>query len=153
MTALDFAGEVKRSPIYDLLIWNKETVPTVPGAYVLMAHSEAMFRYPGGQSPVFYIGEGNNLQERLGRHRSGILQVKGDHRHVDRLVARHYGATFGAWYSFIQLQDVPPASAGFGTKQLEDLLLEKFAIVYRSLPVANSGWDRIRKRLKEKTPI
>jgi hypothetical protein len=141
MSALSFLGNLAAPPLRDLLTWNQLEVPGEPGAYVLMAQPGVTFRYPCGESPVFYIGQGMRLRGRLRRHRVGILEARNNRRLCLYRPTREYGAAFGAYYTFVV------APAGSRPKDLEDLLMARFAMQYRSLPVANGAgaWARIRR--------
>jgi hypothetical protein len=140
MTPLDFLGDLIPSPVRDLLTWDKTQAPRAPGAYILLAGSGATFRYPAGESPVFYIGQAGKLRSRLWRHMTAIRQAREARRHCVYRPTREYGAAFGTHYSFVL------APSGWLPKRLEDVLMARFARRYRSLPVANGAgaWRRIR---------
>jgi hypothetical protein len=141
MASLEFVGDLLASPLCDLLSADKPDAPKkTPGAYILVAGSGTVFRYPRGESPVFYIGKATGVRGRLLTHRKNILQAMTAGAHVYGPV-REYGAAFGAYYSFIRATDE------YSPSELEDLLMARFAKRYRSLPVANSaaGWKRIRR--------
>jgi hypothetical protein len=106
-----------------------------------MAEPGMAFRYPRGESPVFYIGQGIRIRGRLRRHRVGILEARNARRLCLYRPTREYGAAFGAYYSFVL------APSGIHPRGLEDLLMARFARQYRSLPVANGAgaWARIRR--------
>src|SRR5687768_8084350 len=95
MTSTGLANGAVEFNILDLSNWNG--APDEPGAYILLA-PRVMFRYPRGESPVFYIGQGKKILSRVKRHHSGREQAKKDRQHFDRSVARHYAAEHGALY-------------------------------------------------------
>jgi hypothetical protein len=142
MALFGFLGDLHVPQPCDLLGGQKPDVPKkTPGAYVLVAESGTLFRYPGGESSVFYIGQASRLRRRLLTHRKNILLAKAEDRllSVYRPVAE-YGAAFGAHYVFI------PAQPGGIPEDMEIDLMARFAQQYRSLPIANSAgsWKRIR---------
>jgi hypothetical protein len=140
MNPLDFLGDLSPAPMRDLLAWDNEQVPNAPGAYILLAGCGATFRYPAGESPVFYMGQGGRLRGRLHKHLTEVRQARDARRQCLYRPRREYGAAFGAHYSFVL---APP---GMLPGKLEDLLMARFARRYRSLPVANGAgaWRRIR---------
>jgi hypothetical protein len=140
MSPLTFLGHLCASSVRDLLTRDPTDVPREPGAYILMARPGEAFRYPGGDSPVFYIGQGRRVRRRLRTHRRGILQAKNARTECLYRPVREYGAVFGAYFTFVLAQP------GCRPKELEDLLMARFAKQYRSLPVANSAgaWKRMR---------
>jgi hypothetical protein len=144
MSSLEFVGGLATSPIRDLLSADKPDAPKkMPGAYILIAGSGTTFRYPGGESSVFYIGQATKVRRRLFTHRKNILEAM-NRRLCVHLPLEEYGAAFGAHYSIVL------AGEAFAPPDLEDLLMARFARQYRSLPVANGagGWKRIRKIIR-----
>jgi hypothetical protein len=149
MSSLAFLGDLAASPLCDLLSAEKPDAPKkTPGAYIFLAGSGVTFRYPNGESSVFYIGQATRLRRRLLTHRKNILEVKTRELSVYGPV-REYGAAFGAQYCFIR------ADERYNPRQLEDLLMARFARIYRGLPVANSaaGWKRIRGIISRESRI
>jgi hypothetical protein len=140
MSSLDFLGNLIASPIRDLMNCDRVDAPREPGAYILIATPGITFRYPRGESSVFYIGQTVRLRKRLRTHRKNILKANDQSQPVYRPV-REYGAAYGAHYSFVV------AGTEYTSRRLEDLLMARFARKYRSLPVANGagGWKRIRQ--------
>lgn len=133
---LEFAADLSPTSPCDLLDWEENSVLTQPGAYVLMAEAETSFRYPNGESPVFYIGKADNLRRRLRTHRKKIRQAKNDRKLCLYVPRYEYGAAFGVRYSFIQARQ-----EGFPSF-LEILLMARFAKQYKSLPIANNTGSR-----------
>ena len=115
-------------------------VPPVGGAYVLVADPGAAFRYPRGQSGVFYIGKASNLRRRLLTHARYIAEAR-DSRKLTLYWPRYeYGARFGARYTFVRTRGTQTPA------EIEARLLARFAEQYRSWPVANGAgaWDSLR---------
>ncbi len=144
MWPLDFFGNLEFSPVRDLLAWRKSDVPRQPGAYLLLARPEVTFRYPRAESPLFYIGQTKNLRRRLYNHQRGIRQASHNRRLCLYRPTREYGAAFGAHYAFVL------AEAGGKPRDLEDLVMARFACHHSSLPVANGAgaWNRLRAIIK-----
>lgn len=142
---VDFAADLQPMPVRDLLSVDLRDVPQQPGAYILMGASGFSFPYPGGASPVFYLGRTKNLRTRMSTHRRWIRRAKLA-RQLSVYRPRHeFGAAFGAHFSLV-------LASGFTPQQLEDLLMANFAQKFRSLPTANGAgsWKRIRKILASK---
>jgi hypothetical protein len=144
MSSLGFLGNLSASPVCDLLGAEKPEAPRESGAYILIAGSGTTFRYPSGESSVFYIGQASRLRRRLRTHRKNILNAQDRGLFVYRPI-REYGAAFGAYYSYML------AGTAYQPRELEDVLMARFARQYRSLPIANStgGWKRIRRIIEE----
>jgi putative zinc finger/helix-turn-helix YgiT family protein len=136
VSPMEFVADLNPTPPHDLLDWDENSVPAQPGAYLLMAGAETSFRYPRGESPVFYIGKADVLRHRLRTHRKKIGQAKNDRGLCLYFPVYEFGASFGVRYSFIQAREerFPPF--------LEILLMARFAKQYRSLPIANNAGSR-----------
>lgn len=138
---LKFLGRLSSSPVRDLLGVNPDIPTRTPGAYILLAKSDILFRYPLGDSPVFYIGKADNgVRGRLMTHRKNILEAKDNRAHCIYRPLREYGAAFGTLFAYV------PAGSEWAPGDLEVQLMARFAKRYGSLPVANSAgdWNRIR---------
>ena len=97
MSPLGFVGSLSASTLCDLLAGDKLEAPREQGAYILVAELEITFRYPRGESSVFYLGQTSNLRKRLRTHRRNILKARDQSQPVYRPV-REYGAAFGAHF-------------------------------------------------------
>ena len=144
--AIQFAKCEGFSKVQSLFDLDLKRIPKLPGAYVILAADGTSFVYPVGTSPVFYIGQTDDLQERLCEHRRVISLA----RDPDRRKPLHkrvweYGAAFGACVSYIRTLEEQRA------KDLEDRLQALFAKVHRSTPVANNSasYKRARKIIEE----
>lgn len=145
-----------RPPMANFWWLQSHKIPEKPGAYILMAQRGVTFNYPAGSSPVFYIGQSGNLRSRLSEHlkyseEARDIPVKWEYQREGEeyrpLYHRRYeyASTFGGRYAYLQTwQNATP-------KMLEELLLAKFSIMYRSVPVANAqtSWKRINQALRE----
>jgi len=140
MSPLGFVGDLSTSPLADLLCDNPDVPKRTPGAYILVASSGITFRYPRGESPVFYIGKADRVRHRLLTHRNKIWEAMTQKQSVYGPVGE-YGAAFEARYSFIRADDQRTP------EELERLLMARFARIYRGLPVANTAadWERLRQ--------
>jgi len=114
---------------------SRERLPEGPGAYALGAADRTSFQYPWGTSPVFYIGQSDALEQRLGEHRKYIEQAIANHYRY-WWPRYQYGAAFGAVVA------VYPGVGGKGSAQVEKELVEEFWEMFGAIPVANSAWPR-----------
>jgi len=46
-----------------------------PGIYILLAGDGTVYRYPRGDSPIFYIGLGNSLRNRVRTHKHRVQRL------------------------------------------------------------------------------
>jgi hypothetical protein len=139
---LDFIKDLEHSSLKDFWkISEHDDIPSKPGAYILVARGGSHFPYPRGKSPVFYIGQSSNLRKRLTEHLKYATQAKSD-RKLNLYWPRYeFAAAYGGRYCYlITQQDISP-------KELEDLLLAKFAKKHFSFPIANGSgsWRRIEQ--------
>lgn len=112
-----------------------DDVQPVGGAYVLGTSDGTMLTYPWGTSPVFYIGQSNNLLNRLITHRNHIRNAIDDFDRNWR-PRYQYGAAYGAdcvWYSR-QGREQPV--------NIEARLVNSFYYSFGAIPVANSVWPQ-----------
>ena len=138
----------KRPDLADFWSLDDHEIPERPGAYILVARPGIRFDYPGGRSPVFYIGQAGNLRSRLYQHLNWSLKAAADKDpgRCPYWPRYEYGSAFGGRYTYLRTwQNLTP-------KSLEDILLAKFALTYRSFPVANGqgSWKRIRQVMDER---
>jgi hypothetical protein len=139
--------EAKASPIEAFWRLDKHSIPASPGVYFLVASAGIRFRYPSGQSPIYYIGQTQSLRTRLRGHLTYHRHVREDCRTEFLLYeARHeYGGKFGGRYFFIRTW------RGLSAKRLEDIVLARFAKWYHTFPVGNgaAAWNRIESEFKK----
>jgi len=110
------------------------TIPANGGAYVFGSSDGTMFTYPWGSSPIFYIGQSNNLRKRLTEHRNLIIRAEINHDENYWYPRYQYGASFGtdiAWYTVRGTQN---------PNKLESELITSFYTMYGAIPVANGTW-------------
>ena len=112
-----------------------------------MAGRGFRFNYPEGNSPVFYIGQASNLRRRLNEHLKWASEARDTpNRRYNLYHPRYeYAAKFNPRYTYIRTwQNVTP-------KDLEDIILARFAWKYLSFPVTNGqgAWRRIEQQWKE----
>lgn len=142
MKRLHFLNGLETSPIKDYWKMEDEDIPQTPGVYILLSKPSISFQYPRGRSPIYYIGQASNLRQRLREHLKHSCQAKNKNaRKLNLYWPRYeYAATFGGCYTFVQTWK------GMTPKNLEDLILARFAEQYRSFPVANGAgaWNKIK---------
>jgi hypothetical protein len=138
---VDFLEQIPKcesSPLKNFWTLNTHDVPEQPGIYVLI--SNEWFTYPGGRSPVFYIGQSGTLRSRLVEHLRYARQVRDGERIATVYWPRYeYAGQFGKSYTFARTwQAMKP-------KALEEEALASFARRFRAFPVANGAgsWNRI----------
>ena len=136
------AGQKREpSPIRNFWLLDRHDLPEDAGAYVLIARPGVSFDYPGGKSPVFYIGMATSLVDRLSEHLKHS-KAAAHARRVPLYWPRYeYAARFGGRYATINTwQRMTP-------RALEEELIAGFASRFKAFPVANSAgsWNRIRK--------
>ena len=145
MAILDFISDLEHSGLADFWDLKNHDIPTLPGAYILIANGSNHFRYPIGRSPIYYIGQSKNIRRRLHEHHKYSNQAK-HNRQLSLYWPRYeYSAEFGGRYCYIRTWQ------GLTAKALEDILLARFAKKYRSFPVANGAgaWSRVSKIIGE----
>ncbi len=124
-------------------LWKLEhhNVPTEPGVYLLLADPKKRFQYPDGESSVFYIGKANNLRSRLMDHLRWATEAKSNRRQDLYWPRYEYAAVFGCNYTFIKTQK------GQSAKDLEDEIIARFALEYRSFPITNGAgaWRKLNR--------
>lgn len=138
MEALAFATDFDLVSPCDLKGEDFADLRKVPGAYILIANTT--FNYPRGKSPIFYIGQSAGLFGRLHRHQDRIGKASAVNReHTVYRPVYEYGAKHDVQVVIIK-SETP--------RKTEFELLARFAMTYRSLPVANNcvNWAQVRKR-------
>jgi hypothetical protein len=121
----------------------EHNIPKSPGVYILMA-KRVRFRYPKGQSPIYYIGQTGSLYKRLVKqHFKWHTHAKTNRRLGNYLYeARHeYGGAFGGKYCFMPTEDK------ISPKALEKEIIQAFIRRYHAPPVANGAgvWGWVKK--------
>lgn len=144
MALFKFLAGMKTSPVSDFWHLDDHDTPTLPGVYLLVAKPSVHFIYPKGKSPIFYIGQARSLRKRLLAHLKYSRHVREDRRGPSSPLywpRYEYAGVFGARYCFIRTHQ------GRTPKELEDIVLARFAKRYHSFPVANGAgaWNRIEK--------
>lgn len=124
---------------FDLLDWDMlETVPNIPGVYVIVATDGTTFQYPKGKSPVMYIGMSDHLQQRLMSHANAVNDVANRIDEYSQMNYQchqryHYFRVFGAKvYVFTRRGTQSP-------KEQEAHYIGKFYEKHLSLPVSNGA--------------
>jgi hypothetical protein len=119
------------------------SIPPGGGVYVLFGAKA--FQYPGGRSPVFYIGQSTGLRGRLVAHLRHTTEARQQRQRERPLYwpRYEYAAVFGRWYSYA----TPPAR--WTPRKLEEEVMAIFAGRYRSFPVANGAgsWNRVANHI------
>lgn len=125
----------KRTKVVKLeLIVDKQAIPELPGAYVMLSE-DIEYRYPRGESRVFYIGCAADLRRRIwNEHRKYIIEARDNPQYDYYLRLYEYAASKGCkitWMKCRSTQSEKPE------KRLEKKLLIDFAKYYGAIPVAN----------------
>jgi hypothetical protein len=143
MSQFDFLGqlELSLSPLLEFWQLAEHDTPNSPGVYLLVAKED--FMYPKGKSRVFYIGQSTSLKNRLSEHLKRTQEVREDKRDLANPIywpRYEYGNVFGKYYCYVK------APGKQSPKDLEDIVLARFALTYFSFPVANGAgaWNRIK---------
>ena len=141
MAILDFLDGYEKSTINNFWNLNNHDIPTSPGAYVLLARGDIHFLYPKGKSPVFYIGQSQNLRIRLGNHLKWAKEARDNHKDYLYWPRYEFAAAYGERYCFIRTK------RGLTARVLEEEIMASFAKKYLSFPIANGAgsWNRIKK--------
>ena len=144
MALFKFLAGLEASPLADFWRLDEHDTPELPGVYLLIAKPSVHFLYPHGKSPIFYIGHARSLRDRLSRHLEFSQHVRDDRRGPSSPLywpRYEYAGVFGARYCFIRTRQ------GRTSKDLEDIVLARFAKRYHSFPVANGAgaWNRIER--------
>ena len=131
-----------RTRIRSLWTIARHDVSEESGVYILLSEDGTVFPYPGGLSPVFYIGRSKNLRNRLLTHHRYAKDAR-DVRHYDKYPqVCEYAAAFGCRYSFIECLswDTPD--------ELEFDIMARFGEAFRTLPVAcgSGSWEPVEQR-------
>lgn len=132
MALFQFLEGLKTSPFSDFWRLTEHEVPDSPGVYVLAARSSIHYRYPSGNSPIFYIGQAKSLRARLRTHYKFAMQSRDDRRIPLYWPRYEFAAKHGGRYCYIKTW------RGLSPKSLEDLVLARFAKRYLSFPIANA---------------
>ena len=138
---LSFVGDFQTTPLHDHFGVELQVPVKTPGAYILVARDGVAFKYPRGDSPVYYIGMSNRLRNRVRMHRENIRKAR-EHREFSIYPPlAEYGCAYGEYFSIVTTE-----VTGINPAELEMRLMARFAKRYGSLPVANSSanWKMIR---------
>ena len=126
-----------RTRLRDLWMLDRHEVPDGNGVYILLTGDGTDFTYPGGRSPVFYIGQSKNLRNRLQDHLQFATEARDHRRYPLYFQVYEYAARFGCRYTCISALswDTP--------KELEADVMALFAKKSRCWPAANGvgSWD------------
>jgi hypothetical protein len=125
-----------RTRIRSLWTMDRHEVTEEDGVYILLSGYGTIFTYPGGTSPVFYIGQSKNLRQRLQDHLRYANQIRDGRRYDRHYSASEYAAEFGCRYSCI------PCLPGDKAKWLEADIMLRFEEQFRALPVACGSGSR-----------
>jgi hypothetical protein len=146
---LSFLGDLKATALMEHFGAELHVPTRTPGAYILVAREGIDFKYPRGDSPVYYIGKAggpeHGLRNRLRQHKNKILEARHNPKFSIYPPREQYGAAFGKYFSYVTTKD-----AEIDPAELEIQLMARFAMKYGSLPVANSvaEWAKIRSAIE-----
>jgi hypothetical protein len=116
---------------------HSEEIPDEPGVYVLF--SDQSFPYPIGRSPVFYIGQSDDLRFRLLTHVKLALEARDDRKLTLYYPRYEYAARYGRWYAWARTWQ------GLSPEVMEARAMARFAARYRSFPITNAAgaWSQV----------
>lgn len=123
--------DLEHVAIRDFWLLREHDIPAAGGVYILLTAPGITFRYPRYSSPVFYIGQAQNLKRRLCDHLRWSADARDNRKEALYYPVYEYAAAHGGRYTYIltKTRRTP--------KKLEDIVLACFAERYRSWPVAN----------------
>jgi len=108
------------------------------GAYILLAGDGTKWKYPKGESSVFYIGQSCDLPRRLVKEHLKLAKQarEGSRRYYEYYSAKYeFAAAFNAKFILVNTwQNMP-------VEKLEGWVLYDFTIEFGSLPLTNSKAD------------
>ena len=124
--------------MFDLLEGDAGELPRAPSAYVIGTADNTSLTYPWGTSPIYYIGQSEDLSKRIGNHAEWARQARDDHSREWWLPSYQYAGAFGGqvvWWL---------AKEGASQKNLEVALINAFYLAYGAIPAANRNWPNYR---------
>ena len=127
---------VKNDIDYEIPDFNNVDLSAIeerPGAYIIVSQSQ-YFPYPDGESKIIYIGESNNLKQRLSRHYKNYTEVC-----EFRLPPQYYPSRYNYMRAFGAKVYCFYAAGTQRSKNLESVLIEAFAKRYGAIPVGNGA--------------
>ena len=127
---------VKNDIDYEIPDFNNVDLAAIeerPGAYIIVSQSQ-YFSYPDGESKIIYIGESNNLKQRLSRHYKNYTEVC-----EFRLPPQYYPSRYNYMRAFGAKVYCFYAAGTQTSKNLESVLIEAFAKRYGAIPVGNGA--------------
>lgn len=127
---------VKNDIDYEIPDFDKVDLSAIeerPGAYIIVSQGQ-YFPYPDGESKIMYIGESDNLKQRLSRHYKNYTNVCEFYQPPQYYTSKYnYMRAFGAKvYCFY-------TSGTQTSKNLESILMAAFAKRYGAIPVGNGA--------------
>jgi hypothetical protein len=142
--AMPFLRRKPKTAMYELngpwtSFWDldeHDDTPTSAGVYFLLANLRTKFRYPVGQSSVYYIGKADNLHRRLKEHLTAARDCEAAWRKKEDNRTRfypkyQYAVAYGDSYAWI------PVWQGMTAKSLESWVIGDFIATYHAPPVGN----------------
>jgi len=134
-------SNIKLTSLVNIRILDEQDIPEEAGAYVMLSDNTA-YTYPWskslGKSKVFYIGQSNNLRNRLKIHKKHSTEAKDNPDPAyDYYWPRYeYAAHHGCNVCWITCEGEKEA------KEIEKNLMLAFSTYYGARPVANgqSAW-------------
>ena len=127
---------VKNDIDYEIPDFDKVDLSAIeerPGAYIIVSQGQH-FPYPDGESKIIYIGESNNLKQRLSRHYKNYTEVC-----EFRLPPQYYPSRYNYMRAFGAKVYCFYAAGTQTSKNLESVLIEAFAKRYGAIPVGNGA--------------
>lgn len=137
MSTWSFLGMQPQS-IADLAEVAKAHVVQRPGVYVLLTSEAWPYRYPKGESPIFYIGMSDMLCDRVATHRRRVQAILNGKAQGIEWPRYEYAAAHSCRIAAFPLADGVDIDVG----DLEDDVIALFARVYGAPPIANGAASR-----------
>lgn len=125
---------------------SKSSVVDESGIYVLFTSDGRAYRYPKGESPIFYIGMSEHLCDRVYTHQSRVKAIESGCTTDIEWPRYEYAAAHGCKIAAFVL------AAGCDCRNLEADAIALFAKMYGAPPIANGAASR-NKVLRRKPSI
>jgi len=134
---------------------NVSSVSERPGIYILLAGDGTVYRYPRGNSPIFYIGLGNSLRNRVRTHKHRVQRLlkrekSGSGKNAKTEWPRYeYAANHSGMVTAFPVKLL----ASQTIRDVESDVIGLFAAHYGSPPVANAAASRKTLQRRPLVPL
>jgi hypothetical protein len=134
---------------------NVSSVSERPGIYILLAGNGTVYRYPRGNSPIFYIGLGNSLRNRVTTRKRRVQRLLrrekkvGDTNLKTEWPRYEYAAHHNAMVAAFPVRLL----GGQTIRDVESEAIGLFAACFGSPPVANAAASRKTLQRRPAVPL